>query len=268
MSWSHSSELLIVALLVAAAVAPAAAVTVSTADSPEEAEVGERITVQYTIEELYQNPQTDAWTLGGETELEDPTWTVEFYNQQGALIESEDFGGSNISADGVDPEQGVAEVQVTVVGTVPEISEHTYPEEETFLVARLQQVRAGGTLNTIDSWQAHHYSQESTEARQAIAEAEDAIAEAEDAGVDVSDEQDTLLSAISVYDGENANPSEATNLANQAADNAESARQEAQQAESRNQLLMYGGGALIALLAIAGVAYWYLNSRDSYDKLG
>ena len=267
MSWSPSSKVLVgLLLVVAVAAGPAAALTVSNEDATEEAQVGEQITAEFTLEELYQNPQTDAWTLGGQTDLRSATWTVSYYDQQGNQINATDYGGPNVSAGGVDPADGVSEVRVQVTGTVPEIDEHTYPEKETFLVAELNQVREGGTLNNVDSWRAQHYTETSRATREAIAAAEEAVQEAKDAGVGVEDAESTLQSAVSVYKGDN--PQEAQNLAEQAQSNAESALADAQQTQSRNQLLLYGGIGVVALLVVGGGVYLYLNSRESHDKLG
>jgi hypothetical protein len=267
MSWSPSSKVLVgLLLVVAVAAGPAAALTVSNEDATDEAAVGEQITAEFTLEELYQNPQTDAWTLGARTGLQSATWTISYYDQQGNQINATDYGGNNVSAGGVDPADGVSEVRVQVTGTVPEIDAHSYPEKETFLVAELEQVREGGTLNSIDTWRAQHYTEDSRAAREAIAAAEDAIQEAKQAGATVEDEESTLQSAISVYRGDN--PQEAQNLAEQAQSNAESALSDARQTQSRNQLLLYGGIGVVALLVIGGGAYLYLNSRESHDKLG
>ncbi|MFB6217998.1 MAG: DUF4398 domain-containing protein [Halobacteriaceae archaeon] len=246
-------------------VGPAAAVTVSSTDTPDEVRAGERITAEFTLEELYQNPQTGEWTLNGTTELEDATWTVTFFDQQGTQVATRDVGGQNVSVPGVNPDN-VAEVRVQVTGTVPEPDSYSYPENETFLVAELEQVRQGGTLNTIDSWEAVHFTEESREARQAIAAAGDAIEAAEAAGASVESEQDLLESAKSVY--RDGNFEEAVNLAEQARNQAESARKQAESAQSRNQLLLYGGVGVVALLVLAGGLYWYRSTRQTHDKLG
>jgi hypothetical protein len=266
MSWSRSSSILVALFLVAALAGPAAAVTASDAQVPEEAQVGERITAEFTLEELYQNPQTGTWTLEASTALEEVTWTVSFYDQQGNQVATQDVGGQNASVGGVDPDS-VAEVGVTVTGTVPEADGYSYPEDETVLLAQLEQVREGGTLNTIDSWEAVQYTEDSRDARQAIADAEAAIEEAADAGVGVEDQRSTVESAKTIYrDGSNL--AEAVTLAEQAESRATDALEDAQSTQDRNQLLLYGGVAVVVLLVVAGLGYWYLTSRESHDKLG
>lgn len=268
MSWNRSSELAVLACLLAVAVAaPAAAVDVPSeqVEAPQEAQVGTKITADFTIEELFRNPQYESWTLEGRTELKDVTWTVKFENDVGEIVRSETYDGQNVTSATVEAGQ-VEKVHVTVTGTVPEIGSYTYPEEETFILAKLTQARQGGTANVIDTWRTHHYTENTRQARQALAAAEKAVADAAAAGADVTDAKNTLASAKSVY--RSGNPTEAANLATQAEQNAQSALQSARATQNRNQLLLYGGGAVIVLAVVAAVGYWFVNRRESYDKLG
>ena len=91
-SWNHSSRLtavLAVCLLAAAAVAPAAAVSVAETDAPDSAAVGEEVSLTITLSELYREPSLEEWELTGETALENPTWTVVYYDQTGSKVDQE-----------------------------------------------------------------------------------------------------------------------------------------------------------------------------------
>jgi len=266
MSWSRCSSLLVALFLIASVVGPAAAVTVTEEQTHGEAEAGTSITAEYTLEELYQNPQTGEWTLNASTDLEDATWTVDFLDQQGSQVDTQDVPGQNISVGGIDPDS-VAEVRVVVTGTVPEPDSYTYPGQTTFLLAELEQVREGGTLNTITTRETVHYTEDSRAARQAIEAAEAAIDEAETAGADVSDAKDNLETARSLYrNGESLG--EAQDIAENAEQQATQSLDEAQSARTRNQLLLYGGVGVVAILLIGGGIYWYLANRQTHDKLG
>ncbi|MFB6186131.1 MAG: hypothetical protein ABEI86_04595, partial [Halobacteriaceae archaeon] len=58
--------------------------------------------------------------------------------------------------------------------------------------------------------------------------------------------------------------SNAIDLANQAENKAEAARQSHQQ----NQMLIWMGGGGAGIIIIGAGVYWYLNRRETADKLG
>jgi hypothetical protein len=262
--YSKLTALLLVLAVALAAVSPAAAVASVEADGvPGEAAVGEEVTVTYTLNELYSGDTPRQWTLQGETNLTNATWTVTAYDNAGDQVgQSQSYGGESFQQQ-VDADSDVAELEVTVTGTVPEVSEWSYDPEERFLVTEFTEVRDGGGTTNIDSFDAHHYTADSKEARQTIADAEAAIADAESGGADVSEAENTLENAVNFYengDFENA------------ISNAEDARSEAEDSESSAQtrsMLLYGGVGLVALLALGGGGYLlYQRQQDDYDKLG
>ncbi|MFD1647244.1 DUF4398 domain-containing protein [Haloarchaeobius litoreus] len=266
--FSRWAILAAVALLAFAAAGTAVAVQVTEEDVPAEGQVGEDYTATMTLGELYQNPDYTSWTLRGETELEDVTWTVTTTDTDtGNQIDSQSFDGQSFNYSNIDAEANDAnQVTVEVTGTVPSIGNFTYADEEEFVVASLTQVREGGTSNEIATKQAHHFTSESQAARQAIGAAEEAIGTAEEAGADTSTAEDTLESAISAYEGENFG--NAQDLAERAQEEAQSAQNATESTEQRNQLLLYAGVGIVVIALIGGGVYWYRQQQDDYSRLG
>ncbi|WP_439027480.1 hypothetical protein [Haloarchaeobius sp. DT45] len=271
MNWSHSSRwttLAVVAILAFAAVGTATAVEVASEDVPAEGQVDADYTATVTLGELYQNPDYTSWTLRGETELEDVTWTVTTTDTDtGNQIDSQSFDGQSFNYSNIDAEANDAnQITVEVTGTVPDVENFSYAEEETFVVAELTQVREGGTSNEISTTTAHHYTDGSKEARQAISSAEDAIEQAESAGGDVAAAQESYDTAVAFYN--EGSFDNAISQAESAVSKAEDAEKAAASAQSRNQLLMYGGAAIVVLLLVGGGIYWYRQQQDDYSRLG
>lgn len=249
MNSSRSSSLVALLLVLVLAVGAAGAVTVSQEDAPSEAAVGSDVTATFVLTDLYTD--YDQWTLRGETELENVTWTVELFNQAGDKL-----GGDN-SYDGqsfghpVNIENGDHEVRMTVTGTVPTIGNYTYDPAESFLFAELIQAREGGSSDTIQTYETHHYTEESGEARQAIDEAQAAI---DEAGGHEQAER-TLNSAIDSYENENFD--NAVDLADQAQETAE----RKQTNQSRNRLILIAVGALVLIGIVVGAVIYWRRSR-------
>jgi hypothetical protein len=277
--YSKLTALALLCSLVLAAAAPAAAVTVSESEVPDEGEVGEQVSATIALDDLYQDPSWEEWTLSGETGLENVTWTLTFINPSGETIDKRSYDGQQFNHSGISAETEagtVTEVRVDVTGEVPAVEEHTYPDEEMFVVATLLQTRGeAGSENEIGSWEAHHFTSNgemedeppgSLETRQALDDAQSTIDDAEEAGADVSDARSSLQNAISAY--ENGNFGNAVDLAGTASDEAEQARQDQEQSEQQSQLLLFGGLGLVVALLIGGGFWYWRNQQDDYDKLG
>lgn len=256
MSWNRYSSLAILfvtLLLVAGGVA--GAVTVSGNNAPENAEVGTTTTATIVVTELFQNPSLEEWSLEGETQLENTTWTVTQINQAGGQVSQNSYDGTTFSED-VALDTNVAEVRVKITGTVPPIGNYSYNPAHAFLFAELQQVRQGGTSNVIMNHATHHYTTDSRDAEEAIRSAQSTI---NAAGGNQEAEQ-TLQNAISAYN--NGNFENAISLAQRAEDEASSAKA----ASERNQMLLYAGiGIVVLLLIIGGIYYW--RSQQTGSKL-
>lgn len=266
--FSRWSVLALVAVLAFAAMGTAAAIEVTENDTPEDGRVGDEYTGSITLGELYQNPDYTSWTLRGETELENVTWTVTTTDTDtGSQVDRQTFDGQTFNYTNVDAEANDAnQITIEVTGTVPEVGNFTYPEAETFVVADLTQAREGGTTNDIETVEATHYTDESRAARQAIADAEDAIDEADEAGGDTSTAEESVTSAVSAYEGENFGNAE--DLAERARTEANDATESVESTEQRNQLLLYGGVGVVVVALVGGGVYWYRQQQDDYSRLG
>jgi len=252
MSWSRCSSVVLAALvLVLVASAPVAAVSVSAENVPGDsgAEVDEEVTATYTLEELYD--EYDEWTLVGETELTETTWTVSLYDQTDSRIERNTYNNQSFEQ-AVSADEDVNYIEVEVTGTVPEVREFTYEAPQTFEFATLTQTQDGGASAELRSDDVWHYTQDSKEARAAIDSAAAAVE-----GSGSSEAKSDLDAAISSF--ENGNFENAQNLAQ----SAEDAANDAQQSEQRNRMILYAVAALVALLVVGGVVYWLLSNRDT-----
>lgn len=252
----RSSKLggLVLCLVLALAVSGTAVAFDDSAEGLEsEYQVGSDADVTYTLEDPFTDVPNQ-YTLEGETELENVSWTVTVL-RAGSTVSQETYGGQNFSQE-LDVENGGDEVQIRLEGTAPEIENYTYDPEEEFVVAELTRI-SGENPTTFRTDTANHYTQESREARQAIDQAQQTIDEAgghEDA-------ERLLGNAISSYEAEDFD--NAIDLANQAQEQAESA----QAASERNQLILMGVGGLIVVgLVVGGFLYWR-SQRDEYTKL-
>ena len=260
-SWNHSSKLtvaLAACLLVAAAVAPAAAVSVAETDAPDSAAVGDEVSLTITLSELYREPSLEEWELTGETALENPTWTVVYYDQTGSKVDQESFGGQTFAGANVVADDGVSEVEIQLTGTVPAVSEFTYDPQQTFTGAVLEQVPPGGGANELTTVEPTYFTGESQEARAAL----DAAATEIDAAGEPQAPSDKFDQAVQAY--ESGEFGLATTLANEAETQAE----QAQSTANRNRLLLMGAGALLVVGAAVGGFFYWRSQQDSTDRLG
>jgi hypothetical protein len=278
---SKAVALALAALALAAVAAPAAAVSVGDSDIPGEAETGTQVSASYTLTTLYQGPNWEPWTLQGETELQNVSWTLTFIDAQGNQFDTVSYSGQTFTSEPITTDRDILEVRVEVTGVVPplEESELSYPEEETFDLATLTQYQGESTTgasNQIATNETHKFTTAdeneadpepgSQEARAALDEARQAIQDAEAAGADTSDANETFTAAVSSY--ENGDFSNAVSLAGSAQEEAETAQNQLESNQQRNQLLLYGAGALVVLALVGGGVFYFRNQGDDYDKLG
>lgn len=278
MTSSRSSKvttLVLLCVLALSVAVPAAAVSVDTAEVPEEAEAGTQVSASVTLDTLYQEPQWEQWTLQGETELENVTWTVTFIDASGNQFDTKSYDGQTFEQPDItsDRDPPIIGLRVEVVGEVPPPAEFTYPDKESFVTMDLTQARGEeGSMNDIGTWVTHHYTTGaadepgSREARQAIASAEGAIQQAEAADADTTTANQSLGNAIEFYQaGQFANTVE---NANTAEEQANEAREDAESSQQTTQLLMYAGLVAVVLALLGGGFWYYQQQQDSYDKLG
>ena len=275
-SFKLTAIALVLVMVVAAAV-PVAATTVDESNVPEEAEVGEQISASFTLTELYQEPNWDPWTLQGETELNNVTWTLTYIDAGGSEFDTVNHDDQTFEQPEISADNEIMEVRVEVTGEVPDIEEYSYPDEEKFLVAELMQVRGEeGAHEAIGTWEAHHFtttdetvadaSPGTKEVRQALDSAQSKIDAAKAADGDLSNAEQSFQSAISSY--ENGDFENALSQAERAQNEADEAREDAEATEQRIQLLMFGGVAVVILALAGGGFWWWRQQGDDYDKLG
>jgi hypothetical protein len=259
---SRSSSLLLVALLLCVAAAPVAAVSVGDASVPDEGEVGTKVEATVTLTELYQNPTLEQWRLEGETDLRDVTWSISYVDQTGATVGREEFDGQAFTSSQIAAADGTAEVRVRVTGTVPPVASYSYDPEQTFLLASLTQARQGGSANSVETWEAHHFTAASDRARNAIDDARAEIQAANEAGADPGEAENTFGQAVNAYESENFD------LAAELANEAQSQAASSQQSRQTFQLALYAVGGLVVIGVLVGGFLYWRSRRDTYDPLG
>ncbi|AFK19948.1 hypothetical protein HFX_2260 [Haloferax mediterranei ATCC 33500] len=247
-------------MLLSVTAIPAGAVSVASKDVPEEEEVGSKVTTSVTLDELYKDPQLESWTLAGETELEDVTWTVTYYDQTGAKVDQQSFDGQNFSGAQVAANDGTSEVEVSVTGTTPAVEEYSYDPEQSFTLISLDQTREGGSSNDIDTWTAHHYTQESAATRDKLDSAQTAISAA--GGANTKDAQNQFDNAVEAFEGGEFG------LASNLAEDAKTKANKAKQSSQTTQLLIYAAGGLVVIALIVGGFLYWRSQQSTYDKLG
>lgn len=255
MNSNRYSSLLLVVLCAVLVAGVAGAVEVDSESVPDSAEVGTDVSAEVSLTELYDS--ADQWTLEGESELRNVTWTIIGFNAADREVQSfrTTYAGAEFEQP-VNLDSEVVRIRVELTGTVPEIENYSYDPPQEILAVGLTQVRPGGTSSEVMERNTHHYTEESRRAAEAIDGAEQAI---EEVGGHPQAET-TLNNAISAYEAGNFD--NAYDLARQALQTA----QQASQNRQRNQLLLYGALGVIIIGVIVGAVFWY-RSRQQTSRL-
>lgn len=199
MSLTRYSELAllttVLALVLTASVA--GAVTVSDATVPDEGEVGEEVTLEAELTDLYS--EDAEWQFAATTELESAEWTAELY-RDGEQVDTDSDSGSELSPIELDESASDAPdtVEVTVTGEVPAVESFSYEDGQEFQALEL--LGHTGSMFEIESYSVDQYTADSSEARAAIEDARSAIDDASDDGADVSDAESHYDDAVAAYD--------------------------------------------------------------------
>jgi VIT1/CCC1 family predicted Fe2+/Mn2+ transporter len=258
MSWIRYSKAFTLGVLLALSVVAAgtaAGLSVTTENAAAEYRVGQPVSVNVTIEDPFTGDAANQWTLNGRTEATEVVWSVRVLDQGQVVRPEETFGSASfnytLSRDG-----GGDTVVIQLQGTAPAIENYTYAPEERFTVADMNRISGSNTAD-LETIEAHHYTNESKEARDAIESAEQAYDE--DGGPDSV--QNRINDSIAFYESEQFG---------QAVDNANEARTQVSQAEQSQQtttLILYAVGAIVLLALIGGGIYYWRSQQESYSKL-
>jgi hypothetical protein len=258
MSLNRCSRALLAGLLVLAVFStPAMGLSATVSESVDTAAVDEQVSAEYEFTALYRSPDYDSWVITGETELDEVTWTVTYYDQTDSKIDQERYTGQSFTGATVDVEDGTSRVTVNVRGDVPPIDAYTYEPMQSFVVMELGQTEVGGAVEPIDTMTATHYTSTSLAAREELETAAAAIA-----STDAPEAERTFSNAVTAYEREEFDL--ATNLARDATD---MAREQAG-TDRRNQLILYGVSGLILLAIVGGGIYLLLQRMGGPDRLG
>lgn len=261
MNSTHSSKAVILGVLLAvafAAVGTAGAITVSGfGDAPESAQVGQEVTVEAELTKLYGDEvPDDDWILTGETELEDPSWTVIVRDAGGAEVARTDASNTSFTQL-IEREANHVRVEVSVTGSIPEMSEFNYEEtsvEEATAVQLSQLTDSGDAAELPEGTHTiQRFNEDSQAARQAIDEASQAAEEA-----DNDDARDRVDDAITFYDNGEFES---------AIDAAEDAQSTAEGAEQTRQLLLIGGAVVLVVAILGGGLYYWRQNQQDTSKL-
>ncbi|MFB6081343.1 MAG: hypothetical protein ABEJ67_00845 [Halanaeroarchaeum sp.] len=259
MNWSRSSKLALALVLVVLATAvPAAAVSVS-GDAPDTVKVGTQTSTTFTITEPFD--EYEQWTLRGHTELTQVNWQVTTYDNADNQVEEQTFTGQSFSYQ-LSADSGVVRVEVKLVGTPAPVEDWSYDPPQEIEYVTFQQAQEGGATDNLTSMMARPYTEDSQAARTAIDEAKAVIERARSAGITVEGAASDLQDAIEFFNNGNFE---------QARENAEEARTKARnalQSQQTTNLLLLVAGVVVVLVLVAAGIWWYLNQRETYDRLG
>lgn len=242
--------LLLVVALVTVAAGTAVALTVE-GTSPEPAQVSSTVTTTATIQQPFSGDAPAQYTLRGETELENASFTVVAFDQQNSTVNRVDSEGPTFEMP-LDIDNGSVRVEVEVNdGVVPPLDTFDYRDMSVENYSALRLVRvADGAETEISVYETHRFTEESIEARQAIDNAS-AVIDADSS----SDAREKLNQSISAYNAENF-------------ENAVSLAQEARDAADSGGLpVTLIGGAVVVLVVIVGAVAYVRNSGDDDYKL-
>jgi hypothetical protein len=258
MSLNRSFRALLTGLLILSLFsAPAMGLSATVTESVDTAAVDEQVSAEYEFTQLYRSPDYDSWVITGETDLDEVTWTVTYYDQTDSKIAQDRYTGQSFNGASVDVEDGTSRVTVNVRGDVPAVDAYTWDPMQSFVVMELGQTEVGGAVEPIDTMTATHYTPSSIEAREAMDTAAAAIAV-----TDAPEAERTFANAVTAYEREEFDL--ATNLAVDATDMAN----EQAGTDQRNRLILYGVVGVVLLGLVGGGIYLYLQRTGGPDRLG
>lgn len=249
MSWTHSSKVVAVGVLLAVALGTAgivAGVSFDGSGVPDSVEVGEEPEFNVSTDDPFADKESP-WTIEADSDLDEADITIVAETVDGDVTEASGEEGLELSS-----EEGVNNVRIHVAnGEVPPVQQYNYEDPEQEEVTVLTVSDASGTV--IDSWSVHRYTEESREARQAIDDASDIVA---DEGGDSA--QERLDEAIVHYNNGEFDS---------AITAAEDAENQAQSGGELMRILLIVVGALVVLGIVGGGVYYWRQSKQDTSRL-
>ncbi len=244
MNWTHSSEVIVLAVLLTVSLGTAgtaAAFSFDDSGVSDEMEVGQQQTATVVMEEPFaeRNP---GWTLVVDSEFDGAGITITATTVSGEQIQTSGQGSAELTLD----REGINEVEIEVSGSVPEVEQYSYenPEQESFVAVRVNDSASG----VIETWNVQRYTEQSREARNKLNEASEIAGE----------DSDELSSARTLY---NSGEFE------QSISESESVINNAESSEQTQTLLFVGAGVVILLLLAGGGYYLYSQRSRNTNKL-
>ncbi|WP_336327372.1 hypothetical protein [Halovenus sp. HT40] len=243
MNWTHSSKVIVLAVLLAVSLGAAGTATAFEFDDSgvnDEMEVGQQQTATVVMEEPFaeRNP---GWTLSVDSEFEDAGVTITATTPTETIQQSGE-GEANLTLDN----EAIDQVEIEVTGTVPEIDQYSYenPDQEKFTAVRVSDADSG----VIETWNVKRYTPESQEARNRIDEASEYA----------NEDDNNFQSAVELYN---------SGSFEQATTEADSIIESQESSEQTQTMLFVGVGVVVLLLLVGGGYYVYSQRSQNTNKL-
>lgn len=238
MNWTHSSKIIVFAVLLTVSLGAAGTVTAFGFDDSgvsNEMQVGQQESATVVMEEPFaeRNP---GWTVVVDSEFDSAGITITATTASGEQIQTSGQGSAELALDN----DGINEVEIEVSGTVPEIEDYSYdnPEQEEFVAVRVNDSSSG----VIETWNVKRYTEQSREARNKL----------DEAAQYANEEDDDFQQARTLYNSEEFEQS--ISASNQIINDAESSEQ--------TQTLLFVGAGVVVLLVLAGGGYYVYSQRS------
>jgi hypothetical protein len=202
-------------------------------------EVGQQQTTTVVMEEPFAERDV-GWTLIADTEL-DASVTITTTTVDGTTNQVTGDGRAELTLD----DEAIREVEIESTGTVPEVEQYSYenPEQENIVA-----LRVNDSAGTIETWEAHRYTEQSREARNKL----------DRASQEVSEDDEDFQQARTLYNSREFEQS--ISASDQIINDAESS-------EQTQTLLLVGAGVVVLLLLAGGGYYVYSQRSQNTNKL-
>ena len=243
MNWTHSSKVIVLAVLLTVSLGAAGTVTAFGFDDSgvsDDMQVGQQETATVVMEEPFaeRNP---GWTLVVDSEFDNAGITITATTPT-EEIQTSGQGSAELTLDN----EAINEVEIEVSGSVPEIDQYSYenPEQEQFVAVRVNDSASG----VIETWNVQRYTEQSREARDKLDEASEIAGE----------DSDELSSARTLYNSGEFEES---------ITESEGVINDAESSEQTQTLLFVGAGVVVLLLLAGGGYYVYSQRSRNTNKL-